>query len=92
MTRTEGDRAQRRSIMETGEEIDQFQLLEEKIDSLIAFVVSLKNEKESLVEKIRIQEEKIVDLNREMEHLRTARDKAKQRIVALLEKVEQLDI
>jgi len=78
--------------METGEEIDQFQLLEEKIDSLIAFVVSLKNEKESLVEKIRIQEEKIVDLNREMEHLRTARDKAKQRIVALLEKVEQLDI
>ncbi|MDB4443727.1 cell division protein ZapB [bacterium] len=78
--------------METGEEFDQFQLLEEKIDSLIEFMVSVKKENESLGEKIRIQEEKIVDLNREVEHMRTAGDKAKQRIVALLEKIEQLDI
>lgn len=75
-----------------GEEIDQFHLLEEKIDSLIKFITSLKIEKESLVEKINIQEEKIADLANELEHLKEIRYKAKQSIVSLIEKIEQLEV
>lgn len=73
-------------------EMDQFQLLEEKIDTLIKFINTVKKEKESLAEKLRIQDRKISDLNGELENLRTSRDKAKQRILGLLKKIEQLDI
>ena len=73
-------------------EIDQFKLLEEKIDSLIKFVKSLKKEKESLVEKRHIQEETISVLTKEMENLRATNDTAKRRIISLLEKIEQLGI
>lgn len=78
--------------MERGEEIDQFQLLEDKVDSLIRFITALKKEKESLVEKIQIQEGRITDLIGQMDHLKASRDKAKERVVSLLEKIEQLDI
>ena len=78
--------------MNPAEEMDQFQLLEEKIDSLIKFINTIKKERESLAEKIHIQDRKISDLNGELEYLRTSRDKAKQRILALLKKIEQLDI
>jgi chromosome segregation ATPase len=78
--------------METVEEIDQFRLLEEKIDSLLGFIVSLRKEKESMAEKLIVQDEKIADLTKEMENLREMRDKAKQRIVSLLEKIEQMDL
>ena len=78
--------------MEKGEEVDQFKLLEEKIDALIKFISSLKKERESLIEKTHIQEEKITDLTGEIEHLKAAKDKAKQRIIFLLEKMDQLDI
>ncbi|MBW1887838.1 MAG: cell division protein ZapB [Deltaproteobacteria bacterium] len=78
--------------MNPEEEMDQFQLLEEKIDSLIKFINSIKKEKESLAEKLHIQDRKISDLSGELENLRASRNKAKQRIVALLNKIEQLDI
>jgi chromosome segregation ATPase len=78
--------------MSTGEEIEQFQLLEEKIDSLIALMTELKKENESFNEKFRIQEEKLADLTKQLENLRAVRDKAKQRIVSLLEKIEQVTI
>lgn len=74
------------------QEIDQFQLLEDKVDSLIKLVKSFKDEKESLVEKIRIQDEKIANLTGELEELKTDRNMAKKRIISLLEKIEQLDI
>jgi FtsZ-binding cell division protein ZapB len=73
------------------EETDQFQLLEEKIDKLITTIKSLKTEKESLNEKLQIQEERLTDLTREVEGLKSGRDKARQRIVSLLEKIEQID-
>ncbi len=78
--------------MSSAEEMDQFQMLEEKVDSLLRFVDALRKEKESLVKKIQIQEERISDLINEMETLKANRDKAKQRIVSLLEKIEQLEI
>ena len=78
--------------MSTGEEIEQFQLLEEKIDNLVTLMTRLKKENESFNEKFRIQEEKLADLTQQLESLRSVRDKAKQRIVSLLEKIEQVTI
>ena len=78
--------------MQKGEEKDQFEVLEGKVDSLIRFVDSVKKEKDSLLEKISIQEEKIADLSSEVENLRDGRDKAKQRVVFLLEKLDQIDL
>jgi len=78
--------------MNTGEDIDQFQLLEDKIDSLIELITTLRKEKESFAEKIQIQEKKLADLTEKFENLKTARDKARQRIIFLLEKLEQIDI
>ncbi len=74
------------------EEMDQFQVLEAKVDSLIKFAHSLKKEKESLLEKLHIQEGKIADLISELETLKDSKDKAKQRVLSLLEKLEQIDI
>jgi hypothetical protein len=74
------------------EEMDQFQVLEAKVDSLIKFTHSVKKEKESLLEKLHIQEGKIADLTSELETLKGSRDKAKQRILSLLEKLEQIEI
>ena len=79
-------------VMDTGGEIDQFQILEEKIDKLIESITALKREKESLAEKVQIQTEKLADLTDQLEGLKTARDRAKQRVVALLEKMEQIAI
>ena len=73
-------------------ELDQFQLLEERVDSLIQFIEAFKKEKESFIEKIRIQEEKIADLTGDIEFLKGARDRAKQMISSLLAKIEQLEL
>ncbi|MFH1351655.1 MAG: cell division protein ZapB [Pseudomonadota bacterium] len=78
--------------MGKGHDLDQFQLLEDKVDSLIKFVKSIKEEKESLAEKIRIQDEKIANLTGELEELKADRNMAKQRIFTLLEKIEQLEV
>ena len=78
--------------MDTGGEMDQFQLLEEKIDNLIEFITVLKREKESIAEKAQIQEEKIADLNKQLESLKAGRDSARQRIISLLEKIENIGI
>ena len=72
------------------EGVDQFQLLEDRIDNLIEMIKSLKREKESFAEKFQIQEEKLADLAKEVDHLKSGRDKAKQRILSLLEKMEQI--
>ena len=72
------------------EGVDQFKLLADKVDGLIEMVRTLKKEKESFAEKCEIQEEKLTDLTRELEELKSGRDKAKQRILALLEKIEQI--
>jgi peptidoglycan hydrolase CwlO-like protein len=78
--------------MDKGEEIDQFQLLEEKVDSLITLVTSLRKENEVLIEKISSKDGKIADLTGEVEHLKASMDRAKERMVSLVEKIEQLNI
>jgi len=91
---TTGEETSRNRVwnsLNSEEEVDQFQLLEQKIDKLITTIKSLKAERESLNEKLQIQEEKLTDLTREVEGLKSGRDKARQRIVSLLEKIEQIE-
>jgi hypothetical protein len=76
---------------ETGE-TDQFQLLEEKVDSLIGLITELKNEKALLTEQVQVQAEKIADLSEQIQGLKTAREKAKQKIISMLEKIERIDV
>jgi len=78
--------------MVEAEGTDHFQLLEERVGSLIQHLTSLRDEKISLMEKINEQERKITDLTIDVERLKEGRDKAKDRMVSLLEKIEQLDI
>jgi len=78
--------------MEVMGDIEQFDVLEEKIDSLLSLVENLKNENSSLSERVQIQEEKIADLSRQVEALKSGRDKAKQKILQLLEKLEQVEL
>ena len=79
-------------MADKGDEIEQFQALEAKIERLIQYVASIQREKEELKERIRVQEEKCGALNDEVEKLRQNRDKAKQKILSLLEKIERLGI
>ncbi len=74
------------------EEIDQFQLLEEKIDNLVSLITALKDDKTTLSEKVQIKEVKIADLSMQIDRLKSDKDRAKQRVVSILEKVEQIDI
>ena len=76
---------------ETGE-MDQFQLLEEKVDSLIGSITTLRKEKEVLTEKMQIQDKEISDLSEQLKNLKSTREKAKKRIVHLLERIEQINI
>ena len=71
---------------------DQFELLEQKIDGLIGLVRKLKTDNDSFTERFQIQEEKLTDLTQQVEMMKTARDTAKQKLVSLLEKIEQVGI
>ena len=73
-------------------DVDQFPLLEEKIDSLIVLITDLRKEKELLAEQVQIQEMELADLNEQVGNLNTSRDGVKQRIVSLLEKINQIDV
>ena len=78
--------------MDTEAEMDQFQILEEKIDKFIQFITTLKQEKEALSEKVQAQDERILELTNQLERSKNASTGARQRIAALLEKMEQIDI
>lgn len=77
--------------MEMLEETDQFQVLGEKVDALIAYTASLKQENERLVEKLHIEEEKTSELMNEIECFKAARVNVKRRVATLLERIEQVD-
>ena len=77
--------------MDISEDVDQFNILEDKIDKLIDYIKALKKEKEALAQKNQTQEERLADLTDQQENSRIATDGVKQRIAALLEKMEQID-
>ena len=78
--------------MTTEDQMDQFQLLEEKVDALIERVESLRGEKTNLTEQASTQEKRVSDLSAEVDQLRGASDEARHRIAALLEKIEGLGL
>jgi FtsZ-binding cell division protein ZapB len=78
--------------MEQRNEADYFNVLEEKVGLLITQIGSLKNEREKLREKILQQQKTISDLSGEVEKIRGSRDKVKDRIMNILNKIEQMDI
>jgi uncharacterized protein YdcH (DUF465 family) len=52
----------------------------------------LRDERESLREKISQQEKSIADFAGEVERLKDNRDKVRDRIINILKKIEQIDI
>jgi FtsZ-binding cell division protein ZapB len=78
--------------MEQRNEVDYFKVLEEKVGLLITQISSLKNEREKLREKVLQQQKTISDLSGEVEKIRGSRDKVKERIINILNKIEQMDI
>ncbi len=73
-------------------ELDQFDLLEEKINSLILMVTELKREKELQLEKIQAQQNDIDALEKQIEESKASMRVAKDRVVSLLEKIEQINV
>jgi len=71
------------------DELEQFGLLEQKIESLISLASSLKEEKINLEKKVQSQEERIDSLTNEIAMLGADRELVRKRIVALLEKIEE---
>jgi len=55
-------------------------------------ITNLRKEKELLAEQVQIQEMELADLNEQVGNLNTSRDGVKQRIVSLLEKINQIDV
>ncbi len=76
----------------SAEEVDHFQLLEEKIDRLIRLVNSLKEEKERMENRLKEQDATIDELRQQVEELQADKDRAKERIKNVLDKIDQLDI
>ncbi|MFW6146972.1 MAG: cell division protein ZapB [Thermodesulfobacteriota bacterium] len=69
------------------DELDQFDLLEERVDSLISLVNSLKQENASLDKQVREGGAKLRALENEIEGLRADRDAVRERIAALLKRI-----
>ncbi len=74
------------------DELNQFSLLEQRIESIISLASSLKEEKVNLEGKLQGQEEKIDSLIDEIEMLKTDKDLIRKRIVSLLEKIEEYNL
>ena len=73
------------------DELEQFGLLEQKIESLISFANSLKQEKINLEKRVQGQGEKIDSLTKQIEMLKADRDLVRKRIATLLEKIEEFN-
>lgn len=74
------------------DELNQFGLLEQRIESIVSLASSLKEEKVNLEGKLQSQEEKIDSLIDEIEMLKTDKDLIRKRIVSLLEKIEEYNL
>ncbi len=74
------------------DELNQFGLLEQRIESIVSLVRSLKEEKVNLEGRLQSQEEEIDSLTNEMEMLETDRELARKRLVTLLEKMEEYNL
>jgi len=71
------------------DELNQFGILEEKIESLISLVSSLNEEKASFERNMHGQEKKIGSLTKEIKTSEIDRDVIRKRIATLLEKINE---
>ena len=78
--------------METLPETDTFKMLEDKIGELINKIHALKDEKEAYLKTINDQKNMITQLNNEMNELKGIKNKVKDRVSSILEKIDKLDI
>ena len=72
-------------------EIEQFVLLEKKVESLISAVSSLNEQKLGLERKLRTQQEDLGTLRREIDTLKADRDVVQKRIAGLLERITECE-
>ena len=70
--------------------MDQFELLAERVESLISLVSALRTEKIALEKEVQIRGGTIDSLAQEIETLKAERDIVRERIAALLQKIEGL--
>lgn len=70
------------------DELSQFGVLEERIESFISVVRSLKEGKGFLEKKLQTQQEMIEALTNEIERLKVDRESVRKTIGNLLEKIE----
>jgi FtsZ-binding cell division protein ZapB len=71
------------------DELDQFERLEQRVESLISLVIALREENATLGRQVQDDGERVRSLEKEMEVLRTERETVRERITALLRKVEE---
>ena len=72
------------------DELDQFELLEKKVGSLISLVSSLKEENTSLERRVQEAGEELRSLAQEMEGLKADREAVRERVAGLLRRIEEL--
>ena len=73
-------------------EIEPFELLEQKVETLISALGSLNEQKMMLERKARTQEEALGTLRSEIDTLRADRDVVQKRIASLLEKIAACEV
>ena len=73
-------------------EIEQFELLEQRVETLISALGSLNEQKMLLERKAMTQEEELGTLKREIDTLRADRDVVQKRIASLLEKITECEV
>ena len=82
----------REGSMEITAENDYFKLLEDKIGELINRMQEIKDEKESFIKTIDEQKIKIESLTTELNELKESKQKARERITSILDKIEKLAV
>jgi FtsZ-binding cell division protein ZapB len=74
------------------EEIEQFDLLEQKIESLISVIGTLTEQKTTLERKVKGQQTEVDALRNEIETLRTDRELVQKRIANLLDRITECGV
>jgi FtsZ-binding cell division protein ZapB len=72
-------------------EIEQFELLEQKVESLISALGSLNEQKMVLERKVRTQQQDLGTLRSEIDTLTADRDAVQKRIASLLERITECE-
>jgi len=74
------------------EEIEQFDLLEQKIESLISVVGTLTEQRIALERKVKGQQAELDSVRNEIEMLKADRELVQKRIANLLDKIAECEL